>query len=299
MAGPGPYLIIMRSAAHNGLLSLLFILLFLTGCTSMDSNTQKSAPHSSTSEIRIGTLIQNVPRDIWAPSQYCLEEEGNLYQGFDYRMGETNLVFPEGADPGPYLQEPVIVVEGHLEKDLTRHIQKLGKCDPDTFVIHMQMRSDWGNPESGSAQGLTTRAQLEQLDWFQVEKVEAGAFISFQPQYADSVPQSIDLTFHNIFEETLPALPFTVHYEGGIRKPMPVYIDEQIPALEPGDSWSYALPMILIKGEETDLPGKYVFSSLILKETIKLSTQKVSFELDIPFYKLGVREGYPNYRKLH
>ena len=263
----------------------------------MEQQSKSNQQEDTLTHILIGTMVKNEPRDIWAPSEYCLEEEGNLYQGFDYRLGDTNLVFPSGIEPEKFAHEPVVIIEGHYEADLTRHIKKIGKCDPDTFVIHMQMRGDWGNPESGSAQGLTTRARLKELSWFQVVRVEAEKFVSYEAQYVDSVPEKLSLTFTNIFADPLPEVPFSLHYEGGLGKPMPVYIDEKIPALAPGESHTHTLPVVHSKG--TDPISHYVFSSLELNQEVPTEGKSLSFHLDIPFYKLGISEGYPNYRRIN
>ena len=191
--------------------------------------------------VWIGILKANSKGSISAPSEYCIahegeedkpyhEQTGHWYQGFEYRLGSTNLVGEPLNKLGKIPPGRIFLVMGNLKKDLTLHLKKKGECKLSQIPM-VQMRSDWGSPECGGRPSISSMAKLRELSAISVRNLKPVEMVS-------SVHKNnmIVMTVSNPLKVELPELKVRVHYEKGPGKPRPEYKNLSLPPLAPGAS---------------------------------------------------------------
>jgi hypothetical protein len=203
-----------------------------------DSSRETSSAHldqgrfkTGAGEAHVGWFVANVAGSMKAPSQYCLDD-GSLYAGAPYRLGRVN-VFADGTAPGEVVGGPVIVY-GRRLSGLDKKIRRVGPCPTEEERAIPQLRSDWVADEA-DWRGHTTRARLAKTDY-----IEAVAVYRLPLVEAERDGDSVRLTLTNPFDRPLGASTiFSLHYEGGPKKPMPIMEPRPLGDLAPGASMTF------------------------------------------------------------
>ena len=238
--------------------------LLSNGCPSNSSGTQatpsvlpvgrsqpamtSSAPSKPKTHCYIGILTKNVPRAHGDTKDYCADDIH--YQGANYRLGRINVFGLKSRRSAGYIH-----LEATRHDNLLRALKVQGKC-PEASPFPIQARSDWDHEDGGY---FTTKDRLRRASYFravsakdlELVEVEAPKFsskgIKRGGQPRDPGAQ-ISLRLNNPLSFGWSGLKVVVHYEGGKGKPMPVYVEHNLPPLAPGVGATHRYPAAVQRG---------------------------------------------------
>ncbi|MBU1220465.1 hypothetical protein KKF34_09150 [Myxococcota bacterium] len=215
----------------------------------------------------IGNLTKNSKYNYSAPDRYCIlkkdSSDGDLYNGFGWRMGKMNISGLSDQILSAISKSPAVEVIGTPVKDLTTVIKKSGKCNQQDIPI-MQMRSDWVSPECGNSIWITTLERLKSLYFIKANSASKSGFLSVLKQKS-----ATKVTFRNDFGVLLNKISFRAHYESWPGKPSPKYVNYSLDNFKSGTTKSFTIPLEI---SSEGARQKYRLYTLELSTTFKDST---------------------------
>lgn len=199
-------------------------------------------PKARQSITIIGKLRRTKPLTLKKPSEYVLEDE-YLYKSTDYYLGNLFLYSRKKRDLSD-LEGKVVVVNGYLDKDLNKIIEKISECPEDYGQKEsmMQIRDDWVNEETGFSIGRSTTEKLRNVPFLRYYRVKKCKSFRVKKYFEN---EKVEIVFHNELRKSIADVKLTAHYESVFGKPVPMYQDKKIKNLHPGDKASFVIPMTI------------------------------------------------------
>lgn len=249
---------------------IYIILTVFFGLTALISVVNAGGPQkkAAVSKTRyIGNLTKNSKYNYSAPDRYCIlknnSDNGDLYNGFGWRMGKMNISGISDQALTAISKSPAVEIIGTPVKDLTTVIKKSGKCNRQDIPI-MQMRSDWVSPECGNEIWVTTLERLKSLYFIKAVSASKSGFLSITKQKT-----ATKVTFRNDFGVLLNKISFRAHYESWPGKPSPKYVNYSLDNFKSGTAKSFTIPLEI---SSEGARRKYRLYTLELSTTFKDST---------------------------
>lgn len=199
----------------------------------------------------IGPVFENKPNSFY-PSEYFIQEEGIVYQGYSHRVGGINLLFVNNS---PKNVDGTVILEGYLRKDLTLHLKKLKEASEEDFGARehriIQIKTDWLPPENfnqkkeliSSIPGITTRERLKNLKYYEVHNFKTVNIFSTEKQAGG---KQIKLNIQNPLDINLPQTYLQIRYEGGGGRPSPKFSHFNIAPIGKGKSYSVLIDTVYV-----------------------------------------------------
>lgn len=229
---------------------LLLLTIFLLGQEDVRAE-QKEKKENPNYFYFIGPIFENKPNSFY-PSEYFIQEEGMVYQGYSHRVGGINLLFVNNS---PKSINETVILEGYLRKDLTLHLKKMKEIAEEDFGARehriIQIKTEWLPPENfnqkkeliSSIPGVTTRERLKNLKYYEVHNFKTINIFSTEKQAGG---KQIKLNIQNPLDINLPQTYLQIRYEGGEGRPSPKFSHFNIAPIEKGKSYSILIDTVYV-----------------------------------------------------